>query len=270
MPESSAVLIAQITDTHITVDGRQARDLARIFAELNGRDPRPDLILLSGDTVDSGRVEQYRALRDLIAQSAIEVFVVPGNHDRLPALLATLVAKQYPRLTAGSMNYVLDDFPVRIIALDTTAPGRPGGILDDARLGWLDRRLIEAPGRPVLIFMHHPPFRTGVNLADLFGFAGARRFAALLERQPNVRRVVAGHVHCRRSTIIGTTLVTTAISTTPQYVPEVFERRLIGMRPEPAGFTLHAWQSTEFRSTTYIADEAGDFIAAPDAITAHS
>ena len=258
-PEHPLVLIAQITDTHVTVAGRQARDLARIIGRLNTLHPRPDVILLSGDTVDAGRSDQYRSLRDLLEPSAIDVFIVPGNHDRRSMLLETLAPRHYPRVTPDAINYVLDDFPVRIIALDTTAPNRPGGILDPVRLVWLETQLSEQPERPALIFMHHPPFRTGVNMADLFGFAGARRFAAILACYPNVQRVICGHIHCERQTIVGETLVTTAISTTPQRVPELFERRLIGMRAEPSGFTLHAWQNAQFTSITYIA-HASHFI----------
>ncbi len=33
--------------------------------------------------------------------------------------------------------------------------------MDEERLAWLDAKLALAPDRPTLIFMHHPPFRTG-------------------------------------------------------------------------------------------------------------
>jgi len=51
--------------------------------------------------------------------------------------------------------------------LDTLVPGQGGGRLGPARLAWLDARLAEAPARPTLVFMHHPPFKTGIERMDL-------------------------------------------------------------------------------------------------------
>jgi 3',5'-cyclic-AMP phosphodiesterase len=45
--------------------------------------------------------------------------------------------------------------------------------------------------------MHHPPIATGVAPWDAIGLPTGDRaaLAAVLERHPQVRRVVAGHVH---------------------------------------------------------------------------
>ncbi len=255
------MLIAQITDTHITTAGRQAADLRAALAWINQMRPRPDIVVLSGDTTHNGRPEQYARLHDILDGSAIDVVLVPGNHDRRPALRANVPSAHYPRSIGTSISYVIDSAPVRIVALDTTAPGRPGGILDDTRLTWLDAALGAAPQRPTLLFMHHPPFRTGVNLADVFGFKGLRWFERIVGRHPQLRRIVAGHIHCERSSTIAQALVTTCISGTPQVVPEVFERRLLGLRPEPGGFALHAFADGAFTTVTYVQAGAGRFAA---------
>jgi len=36
------------------------------------------------------------------------------------------------------------------------------GELDAVRLGWLDEQLAAALDAPTLVFMHHPPFATGI------------------------------------------------------------------------------------------------------------
>lgn len=253
------MLIAHITDTHISHAGRQARDLGATIAQLNALSPRPDVVLLSGDAANSGGAEQYRTLRDLLAGCAADVFVVPGNHDRRATLRAVLPERHFPGVIGEPFMYAIDAYPVRIIAIDTTAPGRPGGILDPQRLAWLDDVLTAGLGRPTLLFMHHPPFRTGVNLADAFGFKGLRRFREIVARHPHVRRIIAGHIHCERQTCIAGTLVSTGISTTPQRVPELFERHIVGLRSEPAGFTLHAWRPDGFATTTYVQTGDGRF-----------
>jgi Icc protein len=254
------MLIAQVTDTHITTDGRQAGDLRAALAWLNLLQPRPDIVLLSGDTTNNGRPDQYARLRAILAGSAIDVVIVPGNHDRWSALRSGLPAAHYPGCIGPSISYAIESAPVRIIGLDTTAPGRPGGVLDDARLRWLDACLSAVPAQPTLLFMHHPPFRTGVHLADMFGFKGLRRFEQIVARHPQLRRIVAGHIHCERRTTIGRALVTTCISSTPQLVPEVFERRLLGLRPEPGGFAIHAFAHGTFTTVTYVQAGAGRFV----------
>jgi 3',5'-cyclic AMP phosphodiesterase CpdA len=262
------VIIAQVTDLHITRMGPQARYLFEVIAAIDALAPRPAAVLLSGDLVNDGQREQYAILRDILASSATPVYLVPGNHDRRPPLRAVMPTAYFPGVRGERLNYVLDTVPVRIIGLDTSEPGRPGGFLDAASLRWFDERLAAAPERPALVFMHHPPFRTGVNAADLLGFRGLARFRGIVARSPAVRRVVAGHIHCERHAAIGGALATTSISSAPQRVPELFERRILGLRPEPAGFALHAWHDGAFVSTTYVNAGGGRFVERVAALNA--
>jgi Icc protein len=255
------VLIAQITDTHITRDGLQARYLADVIAAINAHQPRPAAVLLSGDTVNDGRADQYMILRNLLAGSAVPVYAVPGNHDSRTTFRAVLPSTHFPGVRGERLHYALDLAPIRLIGLDTSEHRRPGGFLDAQSLDWLAATLEAAPTRPTLIFMHHPPFRTGVNAADLLGFPGLRRFRQIVAGHRNVERIVAGHVHCDRSAPIAHALATTTVSTAPQKVPELFERgRVLGVRAEPPGFALHAWENAVFSSTTWINTGAGRFV----------
>jgi 3',5'-cyclic AMP phosphodiesterase CpdA len=250
------VRIAQLTDTHVTLDGAQARYLTEALVWVGTCLPRPDAVVISGDTVDGGRREQYARLSDVLSAQALPIFLIPGNHDRRAPLRTELPAVYYPGTPGERLNYVVDAGAVRLVALDTSQPRHSGGFVDDASLTWLETVLRDAPQRPVFLFMHHPPFRTGVNMADLLGFRGLRRLREIIAANPAVRRLVAGHIHCERQARIGQTLASTGISSAPQTVPELFERRLIGLRPEPPGLTLHDWNGEHFASTTYV--NAGD------------
>jgi Icc protein len=255
------VLIVQITDTHVTCDGHEAHYLGEAIAWINAMQPRPEAVLLSGDTVDHGRREQYAVLRELLACCEAPVYVVPGNHDGRRALRDVLPGAYYPGVSGERLDYVVDGHAIRIIGLDTSEQRRPAGILRPATLDWLDGCLDAAPARPTLLFMHHPPFRTGVNAADLFGFTGVGRLRTIVRRHPAVRRLIAGHIHSVREATIGTALASTSISSIPQRVPELFERgRILGSRAEPAGFTTHAWRNGSFVSTTYVNAGGGRFI----------
>ena len=256
----SGVRIAQITDTHITCDGERAGYLADVISYINALQPRPAAVVVSGDTVDDGQREQYAILRGLLARCDAPVYVVPGNHDRRGPLRDELPAVHFPGVRGEQLQYALPTRPVRLIGLDTSEPGRPGGSLDDASLAWLEECLDAEPAQPTLLFMHHPPFRTGVNAADLLGFKGLRRFRDIVARHPAVRRIVAGHIHCERRADIGQALATTCLSSAPQRVPELFERHILGLRPEPPGFAIHAWHDDTFASQTFVNVGAGRFV----------
>jgi Icc protein len=259
--ERFGVLLVQVTDTHVTRDGPEARYLGEIIAWINALRPLPDAILLSGDAVDNGRREQYAALRDLLARCAPAVYVVPGNHDARAALRAVLPAAYVPGAGEKRIDFCVDAGAIRTIGLDTSEQYRPGGILPACTLDWLEATLGDASDRPTLIFMHHPPFRTGVNAADMFGFRGLRRFRAIVARHPAVRRIIAGHIHCERRAAIGGALASSSLSSIPQRVPELFERGcVLHFRPEPAGFATHEWRDGAFVSTTYVNAGGGRFV----------
>src|SRR5690349_468661 len=123
------MLIAQITDTHILAPGTLFMDrvdtasaLERAVSALNRLDPPPDLVVLTGDLVESGGPEEYAHLRALLAPLRMPVFAIPGNHDARETMRAAFAADGYlPR--EGFLNYVIDDYSLRIIALDTLIPG---------------------------------------------------------------------------------------------------------------------------------------------------
>jgi Icc protein len=40
------------------------------------------------------------------------------------------------------------------------------GLMCQARLDWLEHQLLAQPDEPTLLFMHHPPFETGIEHMD--------------------------------------------------------------------------------------------------------
>src|SRR3546814_18425357 len=93
------MLCAQITDLHVSLPGAllagrsdTAGFLDRAVARLNGLDPRPDFVLVTGDLVEGGSEAEYRHLRERLAPPAMPVFLAPGNHDGRAAFRATFAA----------------------------------------------------------------------------------------------------------------------------------------------------------------------------------
>ena len=196
------MLIAQITDTHIKAAGRlayrtvdSAQKLRDCVAQLNALNPRPDIALCTGDLVDLGRAEEYALLREILAPLAIPLYVIPGNHDDRAALRAAFSDHAYLFQDAEFLHYAIEDYPLRLIGLDTTIPGEQGGELCERRLAWLDVQLRAAPERPTALFMHHPPFLTGLANMDWQNCRNGDALGALVQRHPQVIRILCGHVH---------------------------------------------------------------------------
>lgn len=215
------MIIAQITDLHVVgkdqlCQGRVPTNaqLQQAVAHINGLDPRPDVVLASGDLTDHGTAEEYEALREILAPLLPPVYLIPGNHDRRDVFLEAFADHAYlPRPGAPFAHYVIDAYPIRFVALDTTIPGQHHGLLCDERLAWLDAVLRAVPDQPTLIFMHHPPFRTGIRWIDAAGLHGGRKMEAIVARHIQIERVACGHIHRPIQVAWGGTLAGTAPST---------------------------------------------------------
>lgn len=250
------MLIAQITDLHITLPGRRcyqrvdtAPFLAAAVEDLAALRPAPDVVLVTGDLVDLGLPEEYAALRRLLAPLRQPLYLIPGNHDERAALVAAFSDHAYlPR--EGFLHYAVEDWPLRLIGLDTLVPGQGGGALCAERLAWLERTLVGAPDRPTLLFMHHPPFATGLSAMDKIGLEGAEAFAAILRRHPQVQLVTAGHLHRPIVRRFGGTLAATCPSTAHQVTLDLTPDAPSSFALEPPGFQLHLWRDGALVSHT--------------------
>lgn len=246
------MLIAQISDPHIRARGQLYQGVvdsnamfAAAVAHLNALDPRPDLVLLSGDVVDAGSAAEYANALALLAALDIPCRVIPGNHDDRAAFHAAFTAAGHdylPPSAEAPLHYVVDDFsPLRVIAFDVTLPGRHHGDIDDAALAWLERALAAEPERPTLLMMHQPPFATGIPYLDPYGCRNGAALAALVARHPAVERIACGHVHRFMHLRFGGTVLCTAPSTTTaialQLRPDAKPQSYI----EPPACLLHHW-----------------------------
>src|SRR5207247_7619018 len=130
--------------------------LARAVIALNALVPRPDVAVVTGDLVDHGEPAEYEHLRRLLAPLQMPVFVIPGNHDAREPLRAAFGGDGY--LPAeGYLQYTIEDYPLRLVALDTLIPGVHGGMLCAERLAWLDAAAAPPPARPTATPSHPPP-----------------------------------------------------------------------------------------------------------------
>jgi 3',5'-cyclic AMP phosphodiesterase CpdA len=271
------MLIAQLTDLHVRPRGQAANRVAetnvfveRAFRAVAAFTPRPDVILLTGDLTECGLDAEYANIAQLIRRylPPVPVFVIPGNHDRREKLREGL--GHLPNVTADPVyvQYAVEDFPVRLVMLDTVVPGAGHGALRPEQLQWLDRTLAQVPDKPTMIAMHHPPFACGIAHMDRIRLQDSAAFVEVVARHKQVERIVCGHHH--RAI---TTKVAQAIASISPSVAHQVEMSLHPDDPgafvfEPPAFQLHRWTAQDgiVSHTVYVEQFPGPypFLADPD------
>lgn len=243
------MLIAQISDLHLRTDGSLLHHgidtqaaLANCVAHVERLDPRPDLILATGDLADCGKVEDYLSLRDMLGRIGLPVYAIPGNHDDRDAMHAIFWPAGYLPCEGPFFHYTVEDHPLRLIGLDTLLPGKVAGGLCEARLSWLAERLAEQPERPTLIFMHHPPFPSGIVFLDQPAFMGAQELARIVSAHRQVRQIVCGHIH--RAMHLSWAGVAAAVAPSSVYQMNLGFAPGASFDPtdDPAAISLYRWQ----------------------------
>ncbi len=188
-----------LSDLHIVPEGETSLGLdttARLMAgiaAINARHADADLVVIAGDLADLGDRASYLRLQDSLAALTVPLSITIGNHDDRPAFLDVFGADQAAE--TGFVDRVIDLKGYRIILLDSAIEhGRHDGRLEPAQLDWLTARLDDAEHRPVIVILHHHanPLRTAVDEIILQNGA---EFADVLARHPDIRQVIAGHVH---------------------------------------------------------------------------
>jgi 3',5'-cyclic-AMP phosphodiesterase len=252
------MLIAQISDLHVAGEGSFMRrfvdanaKLAEAVAYVNNLTRRPDVVIATGDLTDHGTEEQYGMLREIIGDLRVPLLMIPGNHDEREPFRSMARAMGHDHVPSdGPVNYVLDEWPVRLVALDSLRDGHHDGELDASRLAWLDAALSAQPDRPTLVFLHHPPFETGIWWMDKIGLTGIPQLREVIGRHPQVVRLLAGHLHRPIVTSWASTVVSCAPSTTHQTRCDLDPDHRPVISAEAPGLELHWWTGDAFVSHT--------------------
>lgn len=234
-------VLAQISDTHVRTDdgGVATAQLTRAMAQ--AREYRADAILLTGDLANDERRDEYQALAEVIASPPMPLFLMPGNHDDRMGLRIAFPRHTYLPLD-GDLSYAIDQFPVRIVCLDQIVPGQTHGEFSQARARWLDQTLKAARHKPTIVALHHPPFQTHDLLFDKIGLHHGDRFASVIAKHKQVRRIICGHHHRVVVGQVAHAPVIVAPSTSWVYGLAAHQGQQIAPKTsEETGWMLHVW-----------------------------
>lgn len=245
------MLIAQITDLHVRPRGMPAYRVVetnmlteRALQRIETCRPRPDVVVVTGDLTDCGLVEEYEHLKEMLARRlTIPTYLIPGNHDRREILRQVFSAWPGIASDAEFVQFVVDDFPVRLVGLDTVEPGYGHGTLCQLRLRFLEDALARGGSKPTIVFMHHPPFACGIGHMDRIRLRdGADAFREIVAAHPNVERVLCGHHHRPIQVRFAGTIASIAPGVAHQVELELSEAEEGALVLEPPAFQLHLYR----------------------------
>lgn len=188
--------IAQITDIHLFADGSQQllglptmESFQAVIRQVQTLRWKPDLLLLTGDLSQDGRLESYRSLKRELLPLKIPTYWLPGNHDFVPAMEQVLdwdFISPEKSFQAGGWRFLL---------LNSQVPGCVHGHLSTDSLIWLDKQLSLSADSPTVVSLHHPPFVVGSDWLDDSTLQNSEDLFAVLDRHPQVKLVLFGHIH---------------------------------------------------------------------------
>jgi 3',5'-cyclic AMP phosphodiesterase CpdA len=261
------MLIAQITDIHLGFEPDNPNEFNRkrldqTLRTLAVMKPRPDILLATGDLADTGEDSvSYQRLKEAVAGLPFPIFYAMGNHDGRLAFRA-----EFPETheADGFIQYAIEDWPLRILVLDTLEEGRHGGGFCETRAAWLEARLAEQPERPTLLVLHHPPLATGLSwMTERDDAAWVQRLRALVTGRSNIVAMITGHLHRQITTLWAGTRLSVCPSVAPQVALDLdsIDPDQPDGRPmivaDPPGYGIHYWNGAELISHY---DTAGDHL----------
>lgn len=195
------MIIAQISDTHIDLDGPNGADrlgyLERCVAAINRLDPLPDAVIHTGDLTHNGKPAQYEAAKSVLGALRCPLHVGAGNRDDRAALRAAFPADRYLLPDTPFVQYCVDAYPVRLVAVDTLSDRSNQGDFCQIRADSLRAILAEETTKPTVVFMHHPPFEVLESdyPVQFASWDGVERMSRALDGQRHVLGMFCGHTH---------------------------------------------------------------------------
>ncbi|MBT9314682.1 phosphodiesterase [Leptothoe spongobia] len=260
-------IIAQISDLHVQVSGKLVYGVvdttplvAEAIAHLSRLKQQPDIVIASGDLVQDGTIAEYELLKTMLAPLQCPVYLMPGNHDHRNHLKQVFASHTYLAKEKSHLSYTVEGYPIQMLMLDSIIPGKGSGCVDPERLTWLEQQLLAAPATPTLIFMHHPPFATGIPWMDRKRCQGHGALANLISQHPQVKRISCGHLHrtiyCPWAGTIASSQPSLVHQSGLDFTPDAPSQFVM----EPPAYQLHVWTHENLVShTLYVGQFDGPY-----------
>ena len=220
---ASALNFIQISDSHIGFNKPPNPDATATFKALLERvgalNPPPALMIHTGDVSHLSRDAQWDTAEQLVKETRIETYFIPGEHDMLVDNGKPFFARFVRQAGPGGW-YSFDEGGVHFVALINVANLKPGGegSLGTAQLEWLEHDLKgRSASQPMVVLSHIPLWQVYPQWG--WGTDDGAQAIALLRRFGSVT-VLNGHIHQLLQKVEGHVAFHTGLSTAfPQPAP---------------------------------------------------
>ena len=188
-----------ITDPHLVTPGELLHTLDPLsrfqacIESVNEKQSDAECAVITGDLADKGELSAYLRLKEELAELLIPHHLLIGNHDSRTVFLSVFSDTQ-----VDANGFVQSTFSTgcgEFVFLDTVQHGQSSGVYCDPRCQWLEQTLSNLRGRPVYLFMHHPPFDVHVPFVDNIGLEDSQGFIDVISNYKNIKHIFFGHVH---------------------------------------------------------------------------
>lgn len=190
------IRVVQLSDCHLFAStegkllGLNTEESLEKVLELIAREQKGmELILATGDLSQDASPASYLRLIDKLGRFPVPNYWLEGNHDVTRPMAEALGTRE--RMSPCVVHLPAWD----IVMLDSTIPGEVPGELDPGDLEFLEKSLAAAPGKHVMVCLHHHPVPLGCAWLDTQVVASADKFFGVIDRHRNVRAIIWGHVH---------------------------------------------------------------------------
>lgn len=188
-----------LTDTHLCFDANvpdtccTEGDLRRIYQTAFEYDHKPEFVLITGDFVHEGSVDDYSKAKELLDeldnQYQTKTYPALGNHD---------IRKNFNIATREEnaetpLDYCVQNDWLRLIVLDSSCE-EVVGRLTDSQLIWLKQQLSQSTDCPTVIALHHPVYGTSTAETDANNLVEQAALIPILQKYP-VDGILCGHSH---------------------------------------------------------------------------
>ena len=144
------MLLAQISDTHITVPGASGKNseiklraLENCVENINSLNPLPDAVIHTGDLSHNGTLDELELVKRHLKKLKAPYFVTPGNRDCNSTMLDVFADSIGKKNLKNNIIYAVKKFPINLVSFDTTSPDDNLGVLNFEKISMLDNVLSE-------------------------------------------------------------------------------------------------------------------------------
>jgi 3',5'-cyclic AMP phosphodiesterase CpdA len=167
--------------------------------------PRPDAVIHTGDMTQDGKLDEFLMAREILTGLQVPFYPTPGNRDGSRPMIKAFQGDHAMSESGEFVLYAIDDYPIRLVAMDSVSKTGHKGDFTHDKLSSLDALLAQAPDYRTALFMHHPPFdvKTASDPYQYHQHEAAGDFSAVVSRHPQLVGLFCGHSHRDYRTNLG-------------------------------------------------------------------